>query len=327
MTTAIWFRKNLRVHDNAALTQACDAESVLPLYCLDPAWATPSVVGPNRCRFLLESLADLDETLRSKYGSRLHVIVGDPQKTITKLIEDGTITKIVFEKEIAEPHELELEKRVVEAHLDEAVAVPSTHLLYDADAALAKGAPPTKMPGMVALAAKLGTVAKPLPAPSAIPPRPAIDTPPLPSLQSLGYASIATKAAYGVQGGESTGLARLQEQMKRDDGKWARAFEKPQTTSASFEALSQRPFPNFKLRRWRLHDRERVYARGRVATPSFRAGRAPHDAAVAVRGFWVRVRADLPRGAEVCICERGSCAASYFIVGPALLPGDVLLAR
>jgi hypothetical protein len=32
--------------------------------------------------------------------------------------------------------------------------------------------------------------------------------------------------------------------MKRDDGAWARRFEKPQTTSASFEALSQRPFPN-----------------------------------------------------------------------------------
>merc|ERR1711939_1177732 len=77
------------------------------------------------------------------------------------------------------------------------------HLLYDADAALSKGAPPTKMPGMVTLAGKLGAPAKPLMAPSTLPPRPAIDTPPLPSLESLGYASIPTKAAYGVQGGES----------------------------------------------------------------------------------------------------------------------------
>ena len=65
--------------------------------------------GPNRCRFLLESLEDLDETLRSRYGSRLHVVVGDPSETITKLIRDGTITKVVFEEEIAEPRELELE--------------------------------------------------------------------------------------------------------------------------------------------------------------------------------------------------------------------------
>ena len=56
MTTAVWFRKNLRVHDNAALTQACADESVLPLYCVDPAWATPGIVGPNRCRFLLDEI-------------------------------------------------------------------------------------------------------------------------------------------------------------------------------------------------------------------------------------------------------------------------------
>ena len=103
------------------------------------------------------------------------------------------------------------------------------------------------MPGMVTLAGKLGAPAKPLMAPSTLPPRPAVDTPPLPSLESLGYAPIATKAAYGVTGGESTGLQRLQEQMKRENGKWARAFEKPKTTSASFEALSQRPFSlNFR---------------------------------------------------------------------------------
>ena len=96
MTTAVWFRKNLRVHDNAALTQACDDEAVLPLYCLDPAWATPSIVGPNRCRFLLESLADLDETLRSKYGSRLHVVVGDPSETITNLIKAVSYTHLTL---------------------------------------------------------------------------------------------------------------------------------------------------------------------------------------------------------------------------------------
>ena len=216
MTTAVWFRKNLRVHDNAALTAASNDKAVLPLYCLDPAWATPAVVGPNRCRFLLESLADLDRTLQSKYGSRLHVVVGDPSETITKLIRDGTITKVVFEKEVAEPRELELEQRVVEAHPDEAQAVPSTHLLYDADAALAKGAPPTKMPGMVTLADKLGAPSKPLPAPSTLPPRPDVTSPPLPSLESLGYSPITTNAAYGVTGGESTDLQRLQEQMKRE---------------------------------------------------------------------------------------------------------------
>merc|ERR1711939_1070184 len=108
---------------------------------------------------------------------------------------------------------------------------------------------------------------------SSLPPRPAIDTPPLPSLESLGYASIPTNAAYGVQGGESKGLARLQEQMKRDDGAWARAFEKPKTTSASFEGeppttlLS--PYVAFGCVSVRTFHAElaRVYAKGPHAQP------------------------------------------------------------
>ena len=105
-------------------------------------------------------------------------------------------------------------------------AVPSTHLLYDADAALAKGAPPTKMPGMVTLAGKLGAPSKPLPAPSTLPPRPDIDSPPLPSLESLGYSlnhnerglRRARRRIHGL-----TTIARRGAQMKRDDGNWARS--------------------------------------------------------------------------------------------------------
>ena len=33
----MWFRNDLRVHDNEALWKACEgAESVVPLYCFDP---------------------------------------------------------------------------------------------------------------------------------------------------------------------------------------------------------------------------------------------------------------------------------------------------
>ena len=58
-TTCVWFRKGLRVHDNAALVEAAAGSgSVLPLYVLDPYFARPEFVGAPRYRFLLESLAD-----------------------------------------------------------------------------------------------------------------------------------------------------------------------------------------------------------------------------------------------------------------------------
>jgi hypothetical protein len=55
-TAIVVFTRDLRLHDNPALHQACArARQVLPLFVADPAIAAP----PNRARFLAESLADL----------------------------------------------------------------------------------------------------------------------------------------------------------------------------------------------------------------------------------------------------------------------------
>ena len=69
-TTCVWFRKALRLRDNAPITACVADKSVLPLFVLDPAWATPAVAGSNRCRFLLEALADLDAQLRARGAAR-----------------------------------------------------------------------------------------------------------------------------------------------------------------------------------------------------------------------------------------------------------------
>jgi deoxyribodipyrimidine photo-lyase len=57
------FTRDLRLHDNPALHQACArARQVVPLFVEDPAIAAP----PNRARFLAESLADLRHELRER---------------------------------------------------------------------------------------------------------------------------------------------------------------------------------------------------------------------------------------------------------------------
>ena len=84
-TTIIhWFRNDLRLHDNAALYQACqDAQLVLPVFIIDSASLAvlPDIhvpkAGGHRMRFLLESLGDLRRNLR-KQGSDLLIRVGDP---------------------------------------------------------------------------------------------------------------------------------------------------------------------------------------------------------------------------------------------------------
>ncbi|GLI69973.1 hypothetical protein VaNZ11_014626 [Volvox africanus] len=65
-----WIRRDLRIVDNEALTGACrQADALLPVYCFDPRDIQPRraapeglgipKLGPLRCRFLLEGLADV----------------------------------------------------------------------------------------------------------------------------------------------------------------------------------------------------------------------------------------------------------------------------
>ncbi|MBL1079013.1 deoxyribodipyrimidine photo-lyase [Nocardia sp. 2] len=74
MTVAIvLFTRDLRVHDNPALTTACrEAEAVVPLFVLDDELLAKVRDAPNRVRFLVAALHELDSELRVR-GGRLIV--------------------------------------------------------------------------------------------------------------------------------------------------------------------------------------------------------------------------------------------------------------
>ena len=50
-----------------------EVDSILPLFILDPDVLGENYdkLSPNRIRFLIESLSDLNQQLSSRYGSRL----------------------------------------------------------------------------------------------------------------------------------------------------------------------------------------------------------------------------------------------------------------
>jgi deoxyribodipyrimidine photo-lyase len=76
-TTVVLFTRDLRVHDHPALAEAAaTGERVVPLFVLDDELLGSDYARPNRMRFLLESLVDLDESLRS-LGGHLVVRRGD----------------------------------------------------------------------------------------------------------------------------------------------------------------------------------------------------------------------------------------------------------
>jgi len=80
-TAIVVFTRDLRLHDNPALHQACArARQVVPLFVIDPAIAAP----PNRARFLAESLADLRASLHDR-GADLVLRRGDPAAEVIRL--------------------------------------------------------------------------------------------------------------------------------------------------------------------------------------------------------------------------------------------------
>lgn len=72
----VWFKRDLRAADHAALTAACaTGDPVLPLYIFEPDyWSLPEHSG-RQFEFLLECLHDLDEALKAR-GSGLVIRVG-----------------------------------------------------------------------------------------------------------------------------------------------------------------------------------------------------------------------------------------------------------
>ena len=87
----VWFKRDLRVHDHAALADACaaareDGGRVLLLYLLEPAlWREPDMAG-RHYDFLRECLSDL-RAAACAVGGRLVVRVGEAVETFEALRE------------------------------------------------------------------------------------------------------------------------------------------------------------------------------------------------------------------------------------------------
>ena len=105
----VWFRNDLRIHDNESLYQASQEAQqkgvqIFPIYCFDPKHFTKTSfgfekTGAFRAKFLIESVANLRENLRS-LNSDLIVRFGKPESIISELIQEYEISSIYYHAEI-----------------------------------------------------------------------------------------------------------------------------------------------------------------------------------------------------------------------------------
>lgn len=80
----VWFKRDLRVHDHAPLTEAAARGPVLALYVVEPDyWRLPDT-SPRQWQFVRDALRDLDLALRDR-GVPLTVCAGDAVEVLRAL--------------------------------------------------------------------------------------------------------------------------------------------------------------------------------------------------------------------------------------------------
>jgi deoxyribodipyrimidine photo-lyase len=102
----VWFRKDLRVHDNEVLLEATrKGDAILPVYCFDPRHYGPSEypaqkTGAIRAQFIVESVHDLKSSLQ-KLGGDLITVIGKPEEEIPKLVAQYQVSEVYHHREVA----------------------------------------------------------------------------------------------------------------------------------------------------------------------------------------------------------------------------------
>jgi deoxyribodipyrimidine photo-lyase len=102
----VWFRNDLRLHDNEMLVEAiAKSDSILPVYILDrrsfgeTKYGTLKT-GNIRAQFILESVLGLRNSLK-QIGGNLLIAEGNPEDIIPQLVQEYEITEVYHHREVA----------------------------------------------------------------------------------------------------------------------------------------------------------------------------------------------------------------------------------
>ncbi len=214
----VWFKTDLRLHDNETLVLAMEqSDEVIPVYCFDEAHFKTTKFGFKktgnfRAHFLLESLMDLDKNLRA-VGSGLIVVKGKPEVEIAKLIEKYNVQKVYAKDEVA--YEELQTQALVQKELSKIntplVTFNSSTLYQEEDLPFSIKDIPDVFTNFRKQVEKESKIRAAFSKPKAIN-SPEIDVLNLPSLEELGLENIATdnRAVLDFEGGETASWTRLE---------------------------------------------------------------------------------------------------------------------
>ena len=216
-TSIVWFKTDLRLHDNETLVKAIEqSDEIIPVYCFDESHFKTTEFGFQktgnfRGQFLLESLQDLDKNLRA-IGSGLLIVRGKPEYELYKVAQKYNAQKLFAKKEVAF-EEKKTEERAAKQHSQTQCAneIFCSRKLYQAqDLPFSIKDIPDVFTNFRKRIEKESSIREIFSAPLAIK-SPNIPELQLPRLEQLGLipSNIDVRAAITFKGGETEGYKRL----------------------------------------------------------------------------------------------------------------------
>ena len=216
----VWFRQDLRLHDNEALCEAIEhADEVIPIYVFDERRMSGNTsfgfrkTGKFRTKFLLESVADLRQSLQQR-GIDLIVRIGKPEEEVFKLAQEVKSSWVFCNKEPT--HEEALVQNALEKNLwsigQELRFYRGKMLYYTQDLPFPVAQTPDIFTNFRKEIEKVIPIRQPLPTPEQFAGwsvRPHLGE--MPNLATFGYEDFEedSRTAFVFKGGETAALQRL----------------------------------------------------------------------------------------------------------------------
>jgi len=223
----LWFRNDLRLHDNEALLKALQNNTeLIPLYCIDERLFKKTSLGfrkteKYRANFLLQSLKNLKKNLQ-KLGSDLLIRIGKPEEIIPDLAKKHKVNAVYTSKEIT-AEEITIEEKIEFALWQEKISLElfwASTLYHLEDLPFPLNNLPDIFTNFRKQIEKYIEVRPIFPYPQKILELPAkVDLGEIPCIEKLGLekAIVDKRAVLKFEGGEDAALKRLNEYFWEKD--------------------------------------------------------------------------------------------------------------
>ncbi len=222
----VWFRHDLRLRDNQALTDACEqCDVVLPVYVFDERLYNEKTsnnfrqIGIFRTQLILDAVNNLKKSLHEK-NIDLIVRVGKAEEIIYEIANQVKSSWVYCNRERA-PEEEEIQDKLEQKlwQIGQELRFSRGKMLYHTgDLPFPVRHTPDTFAAFYREVGKIVPVRKPLPIPDKMLPYMGnVESEPIPTLHELGFKDKEKPSdGFRFKGGESEALKKLEEFIKNN---------------------------------------------------------------------------------------------------------------